>query len=255
MRQRQKVHIGYAAIDRISFRDAVQTIASLATERRAAFIVTPNADHIVRLEHDQEFQKIYAAADLVVADGMPLVWGSHLLKQPIPERITGSDLMPALCQEASEKALSVFLLGGMPGEAEQAISQLRTQFPQLLVAGFYCPPFGFERDAAECARIVDMINRTEPHFVFVGVGSPKQETWIAKHRAELRCGVLLGIGISIAFLAGTVQRAPAWMQRVGLEWLYRWTQEPGRLTSRYLRDFSILTIIWREWRRQNRARK
>lgn len=248
-----RFRLGGLAFDRLSFADAVAATLALARTGGSAYVVTPNTDHIVRAETDASFVAICAGADLVLADGMPVVWASRCLGDALPGRVAGSDLMPALCAAAAAENLSIFLLGGLPGEAELAVANLHAVYPALLVAGTYSPPFGFETDLAECRRIVAHINAAAPAFVFVGVGSPKQEKWIAAWRHELRCGVLLGIGISIAFLAGTVRRAPQLMQKTGTEWLYRLVQEPRRLALRYARGLTIARIVWRERRRRRAA--
>jgi N-acetylglucosaminyldiphosphoundecaprenol N-acetyl-beta-D-mannosaminyltransferase len=250
---RARFRLGRLALDRVTRGEAVAAAVALAEAGRSAYVVTPNADHVVRAETDDDFVKICEGADLVLADGMPVVWASRLLGEPLPERVTGSDLMPALCAAAADAGLSIYLLGGMPGEAEAAAANLCARHPALRVAGTYCPPFGFEHDEAECRRIVGRINAVAPAFVFVGVGSPKQEKWIAAWRHELRCGVLLGIGITIAFLAGTVKRAPPWMQKTGTEWLYRLIQEPQRLFKRYAHDLAIVGIVLRERRKRLRG--
>lgn len=245
-----RFQLGRLAFDRLSLSAAVRAVLQLARRGQCAYVVTPNADHVVRAEADQEFVRICTGADLVLADGMPVVWAARWLGDPLPERVAGSDLMPALCAAAAAEGLSIYLLGGLPGEAEKAVANLRARHPTLMVAGVDCPPFGFEHDAAASRLIVERINAVAPALVFVGVGSPKQEKWIAAHRHELRCGVLLGIGITIAFLAGTVRRAPVLMQQTGLEWLYRLVQEPRRLIRRYARDAAIIGIVWRERRRR-----
>lgn len=244
-----RVRIGKLAIDAVSFDAALERMVDLAANARGAYVVTPNADHVVRAEKDPSFVAICDDADLVLADGMPLLWAAALQGSPLPAKVSGSDVMPALCRRAAERGLKVFLLGGVGTEAEVAAENLRAASPGLQVAGTYSPPFGFENDAAECRRIVDLVNASGAHIVFVGVGSPKQEQWIARWRTELEAGVLLGVGISIAFAAGTRRRAPRLMQKTGTEWLFRLAQEPRRLAGRYLRDFQIFSIALRgAWR-------
>lgn len=242
--------LGHARIHRYSFAEAIDRIIDLTNQGHGHFVVTPNADHVVRLEKDVDYQKIIATADVVLADGMPLVWASRLLKKPLPERITGADLLPALCAAAAHAGKSVFFLGGLPGEAEEAVRRLQAMHPTLRVAGIYCPPFGFEHDPRENAHILDLLNTSKPDLVFVGVGSPKQEKWIANHRYHSHVGVFLGVGMSIGFAAGTHKRAPVWMQKSGLEWIHRLVSEPRRLLKRYTSDFYIFVIIAREWLRQ-----
>ena len=246
---RSTLTIGRLAIDVLDFAGALRRIIALAREGRSAYIVTPNADHVVRAETDDQFVAITQGADVVVADGMPLIWASHFLGQKLPQRVTGADLLPAICAEAALNDLTVYLMGGLPGEAEAARMRLESRYPGLRIVGCYCPPFGFEHDEALCLQIVRAINALRPDFVFVGVGSPKQELWIARWRGELRCGVLLGVGIAIAFVAGTVRRAPRIMQVTGTEWLFRLCSEPRRLILRYVHDLKFVAIVWRQVRR------
>ena len=239
-----RFRLGRLFIDAIAFDDAVDRIMELAKTAKGAYVVTPNSDHVVRAESDDGFVALCAGADLVLADGMPVVWAGRLMHQPV-EKISGSDLTPRLCAAAAKQGVGIFLLGGMPGDADVAADNLRVVYPGLNVAGTYCPPFGFEHDTAECDRIVAAINGSGARLLFVGVGSPKQEAWIARHRHRLACGVSLGVGITISFIAGRTKRAPLIMQKTGTEWIYRLIQGPKRLTGRYLRDFAIIPIAWR----------
>jgi N-acetylglucosaminyldiphosphoundecaprenol N-acetyl-beta-D-mannosaminyltransferase len=248
MTEPPRLTIGNLRVHPLTLEQALDRVLALAAARKAAYVVTPNADHVVRAETDAAFAKICEEADLVLADGMPLVWASRWLGARLPERVAGSDLMPGLCARAAATGARVFLLGGLAGEAELAAARLTAKFPGLQVAGTYFPPFGFDRDEAECRRIVAAINDARADLVFVGVGSPKQEAWIARWRSELACGVLLGIGTTIAFEAGTMPRAPRWMQHVGAEWLFRLAREPRRLARRYAHDLRFFLIAWRSWR-------
>jgi N-acetylglucosaminyldiphosphoundecaprenol N-acetyl-beta-D-mannosaminyltransferase len=249
------LNLGGIQIDNLTFDEAVARILTLAREHRSQYIVTPNTDHLVRLQEDASFRTVYQGAALTVADGMPVIWASKLLGNPLQERITGADLLPRLCAEAVHHSLSVYFLGAAEGVAQQAAKNLTALHPQLKIAGYYSPPFGFEHDAAECQRIIDQINQCSPDIVFVGLGAPKQEFWIAKYRNSLNTGVLLGIGASIAFAAGTEKRAPLVLQKIGLEWFYRLLQDPRRLVLRYLKDFTFVLIVYRTWRGKYRKQQ
>lgn len=240
-----RLSIGPLAFDPLTMEEALARVMAMAQERRRAYVVTPNVDHVVRAEKDAEFVRICHDADLVVADGMPIVWASRLLPKSLPMRVAGSDLAPLVCAAAAHRGLSVFLLGGMPGEAERAGANLKAKHPGFELAGAYSPPFGFEHDMLECQRILDLLNASRADIILVGVGSPKQEKWIYKWRSQIDCGVLLGIGATIGFMAGTLKRAPRLMQRTGLEWLYRLSQEPRRLLGRYVKDLRFVVILWR----------
>lgn len=238
----------------VDFGQALDLLMNLAEGDRCAYAVTPNVDHLVRYAKSPQLRPLYEQADLVVADGMPLIWASRLLRTPLPERVAGSDLFPALCARAADVGLSVFLLGGATGAAEAAARALTARHAALRIVGTYCPPFGFERDAAERARVVDTVRRAAPDILFVGLGSPKQEQWIAANREACGAKLSLGVGISFSFMSGHVKRAPEWMQRAGLEWLHRLAQEPGRLWKRYLIvDASFLTLVIRDLLKRRRA--
>jgi exopolysaccharide biosynthesis WecB/TagA/CpsF family protein len=224
-------------IDNITSDEAISTIIewieSCDTPR---YVVTPNVDHIVRLQHDNEFKKIYQDADLVLADGMPLVWAAKFLGTPLCEKVSGSDLFIKLCGIAARRKFRLFFLGGNPGDAVKAKEILVRQNPGLVVEGVYCPPFGFETDEQERKKIVELIKAANPDILFVGLGAPKQEKWIYEHYQKIRVPVTMGIGISFSFAAGTIKRAPVWMQKAGLEWFWRLMMEPRRLWKRYLID-------------------
>jgi len=244
------VEIGGIVVDNLSFTEAVQRILALAKERRSQYVVTPNADHIVKLQDDAAFREVYQGAALKVADGMPLIWVSKWFGTPLKARITGADLLPALCAEAARQGLSVYLLGGdTAAVAQTAVTKLTSIYAGLNIAGWYSPPYGFENNPTESAYIVSQINQCTPDIVFVGVGAPKQEFWISQHRTKINTGILLGVGIAIAFAAGTEKRAPRIMQQLGLEWLHRLLQDPRRLAKRYLKDLSFFWIAYRTHRR------
>jgi exopolysaccharide biosynthesis WecB/TagA/CpsF family protein len=165
---------------------------------------------------------------------MPLVWASRLQGTPLPQRVAGSDLISSLSAAAASQGRSVFLRGGDPGTAERASTILRDRYPQLRVAGTFCPPLGFEKDEAELARVAEALKKAQPDIVYVALGSPKQERLIDRLRRVLPRAWWLGVGVSFSFLCGEVRRAPLWMRKWGLEWVHRLLQEPRRLFRRYI---------------------
>lgn len=203
---------------------------------RGGWIVTPNLDHLRRLVRDESMRESYGHADLAVADGMPLVWASRLQKTPLPERVAGSDLIWSLSGGAATRGFSVFLLGGDPGTAEEAAEALRSRFAGLRIAGTSCPEPGFESRPEYIAELAARLDAARPDIIFVALGSPKQEALIQRLRSTLPRAWWLGVGISFSFVAGRVNRAPVWLRKMGLEWLHRMVQEPGRLVRRYLID-------------------
>ena len=248
-----RLSLGRAMIDNLAFDEALERILQLARGTRGSYVVTPNVDHIVQLEKDVLLQRVYAGADLIVADGMPLVWASYLMGSPLKAKVSGSDLMPELCRRAAQEGLKIFLIGAAPGVARLAADNLAAAHPGILIVGTESPPIGFDADDAANQHYVDLIKSSDADLIFVGLGAPKQEYWIHRHHAAIGHGVMLGIGASIDFIAGHVKRAPKIMQKTGTEWIYRLAQEPGRLWRRYLGDVVFVGIVLRSMRRKRRA--
>lgn len=223
-------------VDNITMEEAVKKIDDLVQIGSPKYIVTPNVDHIVQLEKDDELREVYNNAELIVTDGMPLIWISKLNKKPIKEKISGSDLFPEVCKLAANKKYKVFLLGAGEGVAEIAKKNLEKKYQGLNICGCYSPKFGFEKDKKEINKIVDMLNESGAQILAVGLGAPKQEKFIYKIINSINIPVSLAIGATIDFEAGNVKRAPKWMQDCGLEWSYRLIKEPKRLFKRYFND-------------------
>ncbi len=214
------------------------------------YVVTPNVDHAVMLQEHDGLMAAYGDADLILADGMPVVLASRMLRKPLPERVTGADLVPALFAAADDqRPVTAYLLGAMPGVAETAAKNIEQKWPAVRVVGTYSPPFGFENDEDENTAILERIREAKPDVLVVGLGAPKQELWVHKHREQIDARISLCVGATIGFLAGNTPRAPRWMQRSGLEWLFRVASEPRRLFKRYARDAWVFPrLVWREWR-------
>ncbi len=199
-------------------------------------VVTPNVDHVVIAERREDFRAAYAAADLSLADGKPIVWASRLLGSPLPEKVSGSDLVLPLLDRAAARGWRVFLLGAGPGVANAAADLLRRR--GVDVAGTATPWVRAEpgEPDPEGDTAVEVIRAARPDLVLVAFGAPKQEIWMHRRRGALSPAVLVGIGASLDFLAGRVRRAPRWVSHSGLEWLWRLGREPRRLWRRYLVD-------------------
>lgn len=223
-------------IDNLTMKETLIAIEELIQKRKNAYVVTPNVDHVVQLEHGGELVEVYKNADLILTDGKPLIWISKWYGTPIKEKISGSDLFPLLCKMAAEKNYSMFFLGAAEGVAAKAAENLMKKYKGLNVVGTYSPPFGFEKDETEMNKIEDMIKKANPHILIVGLGCPKQELFILHNKERLNVPISLGLGASLDFEAGNIKRAPKWMANHGLEWLYRITQDPKRLAKRYLVD-------------------
>ena len=218
--------------------------------RDCKFLVTPNVDHVVMLQSNSELRQAYQEASLVVADGFPLIVASKLLGSPLPERVAGSELVPLLFDRFQERdePTSVYLLGAMPGVAVKAAREIDRRWPKVRVVGTYSPPFGFEKDEAECESILNRIQQAQPEVVIFGVGAPKQELWTSRFHDRLDTKALLCVGATIDFLAGEKPQAPVWMRRSGLEWLHRCASEPRRLLMRYVTGARVFPqIVLREW--------
>lgn len=223
-------------IHAVTERACIAHVLAALDAGRGGWVVTPNLDILRRCVNEPEFKAMVAEADLVVADGMPLIWASRLQGTPLPERVAGSNLVGTLGAAAAVAGRSVFLLGGAPGAAAAAAGVLRERLPTLKIVGVHCPPMGFERDAGAMESIATMLGEARPDIVYVALGSPKQELVIRRLRGAAPSAWWLGVGISLSFLCGEVRRAPMWMQRIGLEWAHRLIQEPRRLMRRYLVD-------------------
>ncbi|GIJ44787.1 hypothetical protein Val02_16730 [Virgisporangium aliadipatigenens] len=225
----------------LSETEVVDRVRAALDRGEGGRIATPNVDILRQAARDPQVRADLDTADLLVADGTPLVWASRLARQPLPERVTGSGLIWSLSAGLALDGRSVYLLGGEPGPvderysgAERAAEVLVDRFPGLRIAGHASPPHGFDRDEETFRAILQRVILAEPDMVFVGLGFPKQERIIGLLRPELPATWFLGCGAAINFVAGDQTRAPLWMQRGGLEWVHRLANEPTRLAGRYL---------------------
>lgn len=233
-------------IDNLTMDEAIERIDLLIQNRKPAYVVTPNVDHIVKLEEDEEFREVYNEADLILTDGMPLIWISKLQRNEIKEKVSGSDLFPKVCELASKKSYSVFLLGAAEGIAAKAAEKLKNKYNGLNIVGTYSPSYGFEKNQQEIDKIIKVISEAKPDILAVGLGAPKQEKFIHKYKNRFNVPISLAIGASIDFEAGNINRAPEWMQNSGLEWFYRFLKEPKRMFKRYfIDDIKILKIYFK----------
>ena len=231
-------------VDNLTMNEALNVVDELVTQRTPSYVVTPNLDHIVTIETDSEFAEIYENANLIVADGKPLIWISKILKTPIKEKISGSDFFPKICELAAYKGYSIYILGAAEGVGKKAAENLKNKYPDLKIAGTYSPAFGFEEDNRELQKIREKILKAKPDILAVSLGSPKGEKFIYRHLKEYDVPLSISIGATIDFEAGKIKRAPKWISAIGFEWLFRITQDPKRLTKRYWNDaMRILPII------------
>lgn len=233
-------------IDNCTKEEAIEYIEKCIGERRIGHIITPNVDQIVRIEKDDYFRKICNNAELLLVDGTPLLWIAKWYGTPIKEKICGSDLVPKLCEVAAKKGYKVFLLGAAEGVAVKAALNLQKKYPGLNIVGTYSPPFGFEKDQDELSRIDHMLYESKADMLFVGMGVPKQDIFIFEHMNTYKIPMSFSIGATIDFEAGVQKRAPKWINRIGMEWLYRLALDPRRMFQRYIIDDSkIFKLAWK----------
>jgi N-acetylglucosaminyldiphosphoundecaprenol N-acetyl-beta-D-mannosaminyltransferase len=254
---RGRVVVAGVAIDPLTETQVVEHVMKALAGGEGGHLITPNVDICRAAARDRSLRKLIKRAELVVADGMPLVWASKLKGRPLPERVTGADLIWSLSKAAAREGYPIYLLGGPPGVAAQAAEQLSAYHPRLKVCGFDAPPYGFETTTEGMDRVRKRLATARPRVVFVGLGFPKQDRLIALLREEHPEAWFVGCGAAISFAAGVRSRAPQWMQSAGLEWLFRLASEPGRLARRYLlQDLPFMTAYlarcaWRRYARRS----
>jgi exopolysaccharide biosynthesis WecB/TagA/CpsF family protein len=233
-----RVRVDDLPFDLVTMKQAVRAIVRMAKKHdRSRYVCTGNLDHLVIADKDPVFRAAYDAADLVVADGAPIVWLSRIASSAcLPERVAGSDLFWELAQASSECCLRLFLLGGVPGSAARAAEAIERLYPNARIVGTYCPPHETFDTAEQQDRIRKIVRHAAPDILLVAFGAPKQEKWIAANKESLGVPVSIGVGGAFEMAAGVKRRAPPWVQDAGLEWLYRFAQEPGRLFHRYWLD-------------------
>jgi N-acetylglucosaminyldiphosphoundecaprenol N-acetyl-beta-D-mannosaminyltransferase len=225
----------------VTANEALAQIESLILSGGTHQVATANLDFWVNSLKDVHLHRIIAGCSLVLPDGMPLVWISRLLGNPLKERVSGVDLVPRLAELSAQKGYGIYLLGGRPGVAERASQVLREKFPGVNIVGHHAPPLA-DLDRMDHGDTLERIRAAKPDILLVAFGNPKQEKWIRMHAKRLGVPVSIGIGGSMDILIGDLRRAPEWMQRIGLEWLGRCMQEPARLLPRYARNFSGLAV-------------
>ena len=230
----ERVTIAGGWVHNLTMNETIDRIDHAIAMSLGGWVVTPNLDILHKLTHAPQFATLVEPATLRLADGMPLVWASKLAGNPLPERVAGSDLVWRICQLAAKRNHGVYLLGGDEGIADKAARVLQDKYQGLRIVGTHCPPFGFEKNAEEMNTIRTALSESQPQIVLVALGCPKQERLIDELRKDFPQAWFFGIGISLSFVTGDVKRAPTWIRRLGLEWVHRLLQEPGRLARRYI---------------------
>jgi N-acetylglucosaminyldiphosphoundecaprenol N-acetyl-beta-D-mannosaminyltransferase len=240
---RDRAQVVGCAIDRLDMDQTVARCAEIIESGGPVQHVAVNAAKVVALRDDARLREIVERCELVSVDGQPLVWASRLLGDPLPERVAGIDLMFRLLELARERGYRVFVLGAKEDVLATAVARLEERYPGLVIAGSH---HGYFADA-DSAEICSLVRAAEPHILLVAMSSPRKEYWLANHAADLGVPFSMGVGGSIDVVAGVTRRAPGWMQRTGLEWFYRFAQEPRRLGPRYLRtNLRFVGLVARE---------
>jgi N-acetylglucosaminyldiphosphoundecaprenol N-acetyl-beta-D-mannosaminyltransferase len=235
-----KIDILGVILNRISYDEAIERIKDYIKTKRAGIIVTPNAEIIMNAQTRKELKNAINTADISFPDGIGVLIASKILKSPLADRTAGYDLLIKMLQLAQEERLSIYLLGGVPGVAEDAARILSRKFPNLITAGTM---HGYFDEDAE-KRVIEDINKKTPDMLIVGMGSPKQELFMSRFRHVLKCGVAIGVGGSLDVISGRVQRAPVFMQKAGMEWLFRLLVQPARIKRVGALPLFLLKVIF-----------
>ena len=235
----KKIKLLNTYVNNVSMQETTDAIEALIHADKKSYVVAVNVDVIMKIEQDTLLKELTDKADMVLVDGKPLIWISKIHKKPIKAKISGSDLVPRLCEISAKKGYTMFILGGMDGIAEKAKKRLEKKLPGIKIVGTYAPPFGFEKDEQELAKINNMISEAHPELLITCFGCPKQEKFIYNNIDKYDAKVSVCAGATVDFLAGNVKRAPKWMSEHGLEWFYRFLQEPKRMFKK------ILGLVWK----------
>lgn len=238
------------AFDDVGFDDVVKVVSSHVESREPGYMASVNLDILVRADRDPFAREAFMGADLLLMDSQPLMRLAARAGTPCREKLSGSDLMPRVCAEAARRGWSVLFVGGAPGVPERAAANLVSANPGLKVAGTISPEYGFERVPEKLTRIASQIRSSNADIMFLCLGAPKSEKILHGYLGDFGVPFSLCVGAAVDFAAGNVKRAPVWMQRAGLEWLYRFSQEPRRLFRRYFVDsWHFLAMLGKHLRR------
>lgn len=246
--------------DNVTKEEAINHIKEMVLEgavnRKSKYVVTPNVDHIVNIYKNSYFKEVYDNASLIIADGMPLVTVSKYFGAPLKEKVSGSDLTPMIFKLAQEENFRVFIFGSREGVANQAIKKIKKNHQYNFDIEAFSPEFGFENNEETLAKSINKIKEFNPDILLVSLGSPKGEYFIYKNKDILNIPVMIQVGASIDFIAGTIKRAPKWMQNNNLEWFYRFIKEPKRMFYRYfINDSYFIKIIIKEFFNQKKIKR
>jgi N-acetylglucosaminyldiphosphoundecaprenol N-acetyl-beta-D-mannosaminyltransferase len=237
----RRVNILGIGISPINLDQAVHTLDRWREEGRRDYVCCVSVHGLVTAQRDPAIRSALNGSGMATEDGMPLVWWSRLSGFAGARRVCGSDLLEAMSALATKRGHRHYFYGGSPRVVEQLVGRLTHRFPGLVIAGYRSPPFRALTEAEDAADIA-AINAAQPDYVWIGLGMPKQEKWMASHVGKVNAAALIGVGAAFDFHAGTKPRAPGWMQRSGLEWLFRLVSEPRRLAHRYVVDNTMFVV-------------
>lgn len=245
---RDKINILGVNIDKLTFKDAEERVKSFLNSNTINTIYTPNTEIVMEARKDNEFKELLNKGDLVIADGIGLIYASKIKKKALPERVTGVDLSMRILHIANENNYSIFLVGGKPGVASKAAQNIKKEYPNINVVGHHHGYFkgthtGYKGHEEEI-QVINEINESKPDIVFVGFGAPKQEKWIDENKEKLKCKVIIGNGGTVDILAGTVKKAPDIFRRLGLEWFYRLMKDPRRIKRQMVLPLFALIVLF-----------
>lgn len=238
-------------IDNLTAIEAINIVDSYIKDGKIHYVVTPNSDIIVKMQNDARLKKICDEADLILTDGQILVKISQWLKNPIKERVCMTDFIWHVCSLAAEKKYKIFLLGGKEDILEKATKKIKYKYPGIKIADYYSPPLGFEKNKEELLKTNERIKNSEADILIVFLGCPKQEKFIYQNKDIYKVPISFTMGGCVDFIAGSVKRAPLWMQKAGLEWFFRFLQEPKRMFKRYFIDDIKIFGLMMKFRKYN----
>ena len=219
----------------VNMAETLDFIDVMVQQRVPGYAITANVNYAMLCESSPRLKDFTDRSQLVLCDGMPILWRSRLNKNPLPERVAGADLIYSLAERSAAKGHRIFLMGGAEEVAQETAKLLRQQFPKLIIAGVECPPFR-QLSVDEHEKLCDRIRKAKPDILMVAFGQPKGEFWIEENYLELGVPLSIQLGASFDFIVGKAKRAPQWIQHIGMEWLYRTASDPKRLLPRYIKN-------------------
>ena len=228
-----KINISGVGISNLSLNESVNILNGVIDRKEKIRACVTPVNCLVWAQSDEKLKELYKSADIVFCDGVPLLWMSKFLNTPLKERITGLDLLPKYVAECAAKNYTMFLLGAKEGVAEKLKQQFEKTHPGIKIVGVYSPPFAEKFSDEENLKMINLINKAKPNVLWVSLTAPKQDFWINANLNKLDVNIAIGVGGAFEVSAGLIKRAPIWMQKSGLEWLYRFLKEPKRLFIRY----------------------